>query len=1104
SSNSYMDSETSIVEGQAELSFSDSLEMGLENNNPENNNIINNIGNCSIEDSLMYSMSAMGHVDIHYMAIMSGVLEDEILDYHAGKTIVQRPEGYDRHKNDYEDWVLKVEYLRGNLNTLLRIAEIYNDKYQGRFDFNVKLIKDSMPDPPSFYDIHIKLGASWILSEYIGKFIKHLFKMLASPKIQRTDGKWNINYYVRPLEIYDYFKYGTTDMSARKIIEHTLNASSIKIYDEVVDPDSPSGKKRIVNPNKTVAVINKQQLILDEFQKWLQTDEEIMKELTERYNEVYAFAVPRYDGSMLSFGDISPDTRLYAHQRNAAMRIILSPNTLLCHDVGSGKTYCYVVAVHEMKRLGISRRNMIVVPNATFAGTVAIHKKIYPEDKILEISPASFTPEKRQGVIDEIEKGDYVAIYIAASRFDMLSMTRDHKIASIEEQIKEATIASRNTSDVWTRDYYESKSDKLRKKREKLIEDYFPDERGCFDQLGITCLIIDECQNYKNLTLNTKLDNIVGMHTSGSKKADALLEKVRYIQKNNGKIVFATGTLLTNSISDLYVFQYYLQPDTLKGCSISTFDEWINTFGTTTTNFEIDVDTTNFRYVSRISHYHNLPELMAVFSEVCDFYHIGQNTVNSSNSSDLSINEIDLPDFAGFKDVVVKPSPYLKAFNKALAERTEKIRKKEVKMSEDNILCVVSDGRKAAMDMRILDPTLVIRDDESKAGVCAKKVAENYFNYPGTSQIIFCDFSTPKDTFNEYDEIKFNLIILGVKESDIAFIHDGTTETKKNKLIRDLDAGKIRVMIGSTAKLGVGVNVQKHLLALHHLDAPWRPSDLTQREGRLIRQGNLNKEVFEYRYITENSFDAYVWQILENKQHFIGSFLAGSMSEFHRTESEIDAVTLELSEVKALALGNNLIKDRIVTANQLERARISERERQRQLYMLREKLEGLPSIIKKQKERVETVKADIAYYNKNKISMSKEERLSFGQALMQFIQDKKDCNHEAAFKIYMGFGIYLPLCEEGEEPYLVIRRNGGRTYRLDNIKEKNQDNISRAIDGVLNGMSKRLARYEKEFERLNNELAETENEIKHGNPYNEEVEELREKLIFIDKQLEAG
>lgn len=1074
-------------------------------------------GICSIEDSLAKCIDAKGEVDIYYMAWIAGSTEDEIIEFHGGRTIFQKPDEYMEHRREYEDWVLGVEYLKGNMEELLSEAEDCNNmllaeaeengevsytisgsgvKQELRFDPNIKLIKKAMPEKPNFYDIHMRLGSSWIYGNYIADFIKWLLKLIVNPKVTHADGKWYIKCHITPLDVLNSVAYGTDRMTALKIIENILNATTIKVRDEV-PADNKSGKKYVVNVHETMMAQNKAQLILDKFQEWIQENPRVMEGLRKVYCSIYSYAVPHYDGSFLSLSDINPDINPYRHQRDAAFRIVMSKNTVLCHDVGSGKTFCYIMGVHELYRMGISRKNMIVVPNVTFKGTVQAHKLLYPQDKILEISPDDFKPGEKTEYIEKIMNGDYVAIYIAYSKFDMIGMSYEYMKLELDKEIKESVARSRSAVTIWERDLYHSKIARLEKRRTKLFKDY--DEKisknniedifmDCFDKLGITLLCVDECQNYKNISIDTRLENIVGMHHAGSKKADLMMDKVRCVQQNGGRIIFATGTLITNSMSDMYVFQTYLQPDVMESCSIATFGEWANTFGSITTNFEVDVNSQNYRYMSRISHYHNLPELMAIFTDVCDFYHIDQEEVN-------------LPLFAGFKDIPVKSTKYHKAFNEELVERTDEVRKGVVSVKVDNVLKIITDGRKAALDIRLINEQAVLEEMECKAGLCAKEAAEIYYAYPGTSQVIFCDYSTPKNGFNVYDEVKKYLILRGIPEKEIAFIHDGTSEAKRNKLLNDLDEGVIRIMVGSTQKLGVGVNVQKHLIAIHHLDAPWRPSDLTQREGRLIRQGNENKEVFQYRYITEQSFDAYVWQILENKQRFIGSFLAGSMSEFHRDETDVDEIQLDCAEVKAIAVGNPAIKERIVTANKLERYRIAQKHRAKQLFDLREKLRQLPIDIKNQNYKIVVVKTDQRHYKESKESMNKADREAFGEELLLALSDNTGYDKERLFDTYMGFEVYLPAYMTVDKPHVILSRAGGGRYKVD-MKDKKPVACTQALDGTLIGFENRIEKLNKGLDVLSAQLEDAKEELEKGNPYDDLIEEAKEKLEELDKLLE--
>ena len=1042
---------------------------------------------CSIKDSLAVCLNTC-KVNIHYMAWLSGSTEDEVLAVHKGVTIFQKPEIFARTNDPYEGWVLEPQYIKGNLKHLLKVAAFYNDMYHGRFDVNETHIKSRMPEPPTFDQIYSRIGASWIYISVIKDFVAWLMRMKYKPDITKTEGKWHIRYNYQPLEVLETVTYGTLRMPFKKLLECILDAVTVKVRDEIEDPFSPSGKRYVENVYETTAAQNKADLIIDKFQEFLRLYPHLMERLVNAYSEVYCYAVPKYNGDFLTLSDMNKSVTPYKHQKDAAARIIFSNNTLLCHDVGTGKTYCYVIAVHELYRMKISRKNMVVCPNTTFKGTVEAHRTLYPQDKILEISPDDFTPSDREKTIRKIKEENYVAIYICYSKFDMLGMSKHYHEDKYNKQIKEYRHASNMASDVWEKVTLDSKAGKLKKQRDSFLNKYKEDECNCFDELGITTLVIDECQNYKNFGIESRLENVVGMRNKSSKKAEKLMDKVRYIQSKDGRIVFATGTLLTNSIADLFVFQKYLQPETMEACNISNFGEWANTFGSITTNFEIDVNSQNYRYKSRISHFHNLPELMAVVSEFCDFYH--------TDSSDMK-----LPIFNGYKVIVVPNTPYHEDFNKEIVQRTEDIRKGHSSAKEDNVLKLITDGRKAGIDIRLIYPLAVIEESECKAGRCAIEVAKLYREYPGTSQIIFCDYSTPKDGFNVYDETKKYLVKNGIPEKKIAFIHDGTTEAKKNKLLKDLDSGKLAVMIGSTQKLGVGVNVQKHLIAIHHLDAPWRPADLTQREGRLIRQGNLNKEVFQYRYITEKSFDAYVWQILENKQSFISSFLAGSLSEFHRDESEIDAVTLDLAEVKALAIGNPMIKDRIVTKNKLERARISQKQRYQQLYQLKTELKDIPEKIKQCEKTIAVIKSDREYYKEHKEKLQKEERQAFGEDLIESLKHNHLTVRDRLFDTYMGFEVILPKDMTNEDKYVMVRRKGGGAYRVD-MNDKTPKSCTQALDGTFAGFTNRLSKWNKALDKLLQQKSEVTKEIAKGNEYDEEVELLRRRVEEIDKELE--
>lgn len=590
------------------------------------------------------------------------------------------------------------------------------------------------------------------------------------------------------------------------------------------------------------------------------------------------------------------------------------------------------------------------------------------------------------------------------------------------------------------------------------------------------------------MTIQGSAEGVVGLHAQGSKKCNEMMEKVHYVQDSGGRIIFATGTPLTNSLTDLFILQMYLQPETLRCCGIEYFSEWITAFGERDASFEIDVDGQNFRIKYRYSKFHNLPELMALFSDVCDFYQPPEDE--------------RLPDFKGSTDVLVEKNELQEMYIEDIARRTENIHAGLVKRKDDNLLKVTVDGRKCALDMRLIDPEFKEETEKSRIEMCAQKVFENYEQFPGTSQIVFCDSSTPKKTFNVYDELKKCLVKRGVPSEDVVFIHEGTTEKKRRKLLEDLNIGKIRIMAGSTQKLGIGVNVQKNLLAVHHLDIPWRPSDMVQREGRLIRQGNQNQEVFVYRYITEGSFDSYSWQLLESKQRFISSFLEGTLDESHRSDSDIADTVLSYAEAKALAIGNPLIRKRVETSNQLERLRISQGQRRRQLLEFRRMDGTIQDDIRKREELIRRTRRDLDFYRKHREKLPRNERLEFGEELLEALRDNISRPSERFFDWYQNFRVMLPAQMTLEHPYIILTRQeeDGTSYTIQ-MKDAAAAGVSRKIDYALVHLPDTLHEHQEKLEALRRQLLEVRKELIDGNPYDEMVEKTAEELKEIDKKL---
>ena len=759
------------------------------------------------------------------------------------------------------------------------------------------------PHEITYKDIEVSLGVPWIKPSIIDNFIRYLlgihYKAFKFACYEPITGNWHIeNKGIANDYPNAYTKYGTERYNALRLIEATLNLREIKVYDD--------GTK--FNERETLAALEKQETINSEFKKWIWQDEIRRWEVEEEYNKIFnLYEKKKYDGSKLEFPEMSEDYTLYDYQKDAVQKIISEKNTLLAFDVGAGKTYIMIAAAMKMRQTGISRKNMFVVPNNIVGQWEKIFSELYPKAKILAVEPKTFKPEMRQKVLRQIKTADYDGIIIAYSCFEMIPLSEKYIVNTMDKKTREINdaINELRRGIYW---HYgstplERQKSYIRKLTDELLDSmYSAPGEITFDQLEVTTLFLDEAHNYKNLPIRTTLKNISGINTKGSNKCLEMLSKVRCVQDaNSGRgAVFATGTPLCNSIADTYVMQTYLQNDELKKHNLDKFDNWVKTFAKPEHVCEIDVDTSKFRFVNRFARFFNLPELSRMFSDIAIFY---------------AVDESDLPELEGYTDTVIARNGLLEEYMRSLCERTEQIRAKEVDKYTDNMLKVSTDGRKAALDLRLVGKEQPY-DSRSKIYNCVKNVLEISEKYEGCTQIIFCDYSTPKsEAFDVYNEVKARLVESGISPKEIAFIHSYKSESTKIKLFEDVNSGKIKVLLGSTFKLGIGANVQTKLKAIHHLDVPWRPADMVQREGRILRRGNENKDILIYRYIAEGSFDAYSWQILETKQKFISQFLEGSA--YQRSSTDLEDNVLTYAQVKALALSQPLMKKLAETENEL-------------------------------------------------------------------------------------------------------------------------------------------------------------------------------------------
>lgn len=859
----------------------------------------------SIFDGLIYSLSNLGRVDIEYISSITGEDYKTIICALKG-SIYQNPETWG--ECFYKGWETSEEYLSGNMMRKWKAAKDANKEYNGYFADNVRAIEKVLPPTVATKDIYVTLGSPWVPADVIDDFIEYLLgdwrrhwysindEEDFHTKHDELTGTWEIPFKSRyNHDVKVTRTYGTDRINALHILERTLNMKSVAVTDEVVCNTNSSGKKRVINQSETILAIEKQNKMIKAFQKWVWEDERRKERLEMIFENNFSCVRRRiFDGSFLDFPTMSDSVKLYPYQKNAVARIIFTPNTLLAHDVGAGKTYVMIAAGQEMKRMGLSTKNMYVVPNNIVGQWKNIFSSMYPNAKLLCVDPKSFAPNKREVVLERIRDEDFDGIIIAYSCFEQIPLSKEYYMEELKEKKKLVSELAAQKGKA---------TSKLKKKKEALekalsemalaMDDMY--DTVYFDELGITRLFVDEAHNFKNVPFETKANKVLGINGSGSKRCQDMMDKVHMVQKKNGGkgVVLATGTPITNSITDAYIMQQYLQSGELAMLDLQSFDAWIGMFAERSTEFEIDVDTSSYRLATRFAKFHNLPELTSLLSSIADFHQVDESA--------------GIPMHDGYRDALISKTPAFAAYLDDISQRADDVREGRVSRKDDNMLKITTDGRKAALDLRLVDSNAGFTY-QSKVARCAENVADIYFKTSQTkaTQVIFCDTSTPKSGFNIYDELKTALINLDVPEAQIAYIHDAETEAKRTRLFMKVRNGEVRILIGSTFKLGLGVNIQDRLIALHHIDVPWRPADMTQREGRILRQGNVNSQVYIYRYITEGSFDAYSWQLLETKQRFISGLLSGSLTT--RSGADIEDTVLDYAEVKALAVGNPLVK----------------------------------------------------------------------------------------------------------------------------------------------------------------------------------------------------
>ncbi|MCC8156812.1 MAG: DEAD/DEAH box helicase family protein, partial [Oscillospiraceae bacterium] len=1062
-------------------------------------------------EALALSISEKARVDFVYMSQLTGKDEGALISELHGVVF---------HDPVRDKWQTADEYLSGNVRQKLRDAEFRVERGFKEYLPNVEALKAAQPKDLDASEIEVRLGATWIDRKYIQQFMEEL---LEPPYYLRSSiqvnfaaytGEWNIagKNSVSYSDINAYVTYGTTRASAYRILEDTLNLRDVRIYDTVQDPDGR--ERRILNNKETTLAQQKQQTIKDAFRDWIWKDPERRRTLVTQYNEQFNATRPReYDGSHITFGGINPEITLREHQLNAIAHVLYGGNTLLAHEVGAGKTFEMVAAAMESKRLGLCQKSLFAVPNHLTEQWASEFLRLYPSANILVTTKKDFETHNRKKFCARIATGDYDAVIIGHSQFERIPVSRDRQEHLLIEQIEEIEDGlqelKNNRAERFTIKQLERTRKSLEARLQKLMANDRKDDVITFEQLGVDRLFVDEAHNYKNLFLYTKMRNVAGLSTSDAQKSSDMLLKCRYLDEiTDGKgVIFATGTPVSNSMTELFTMQRYLQHDTLQQQGLTHFDSWASTFGETQTAIELAPEGTGYRARTRFSKFFNLPELMVMFKEVADIKTSDQ--LNLPAPTPIYHNE------------VAQPTVIQQEMVQQLSERASLVHAGRVDASADNMLKITSDGRKLGLDQRVINPNLP-DDPNSKVNLCVNNIVRIWEEGQANrlTQLVFCDISTPKSAptkkiaktvdspelhaleqlteeaepekpFSIYDDIREKLVARGIPREQVAFIHEANTEVRKKELFAKVRSGQVRVLMGSTFKMGAGMNVQDRLIALHDLDCPWRPGDLEQRSGRIIRQGNRNEQVHIYRYVTEGTFDSYLWQTVENKQKFISQIMTSKSPV--RSCEDIDETALSYAEIKALCAGDDRIREKMDLDIDVSRLRLMKANHQSQQYRLEDDLlKRFPKQVEESKSFIAGFEADLKTLAEHPcpkegfVGMEVKgdfltDKDNAGAALLEAFQDVKGME-PVSIGSYRGFSMSLTVEDFGRDFVLTLK--GQMSCRVELGKDA-RGNLTR-IDNALAGIPKRL---KTALDRLDNLYAQMENaKAELGKPFPQENE----------------
>ena len=1050
-------------------------------------------------EALAVSIGERAGVDLSYMSQLSGKTEEELTEELAG-VIFKNPIG--------EKWEPSDEYLSGNVREKLQTAKQFAEDHP-EYQVNVQYLEQVQPKDLDASEIEARLGATWISEDYITRFMAETFHtpryyVGSKVKVQYAEvtGQWNV--MGKNVDSYGNAlvtsTYGTQRANAYRLLEDALNLRDTKIYDTVQDAD---GEHRELNRKETMLAQQKQELIKEEFKEWIFKDLHRREDLCKIYNERFNSIRPReYDGSHIQFVGMNPEITLMPHQKNAVAHVLYGNNTLLAHCVGAGKTFQMIAAGMESKRLGLSQKNLYVVPNHLTEQWGSDFLRLYPGANILVATKKDFEPANRKRFCSRIATGDYDAVIIGHTQFEKIPLSKERQIAMLEDQIADITFsieeAAHQAGQNYTIKQLEKTKKSLQTRMKKLNDQTRKDDVVTFEQLGVDRLFVDESHSFKNLFLYTKMRNVAGISQTDAQKSSDMFMKCRYMDELTGGrgITFATGTPVSNSMTELYTIMRYLQYDTLMRMGMGHFDSWAATFGETVTAIELSPEGTGYRAKTRFARFFNLPELISIFKEAAD--------IQTSDMLNLPVPE------AEFINEVLKPSEEQQDMVAAFSERAESVRAGMVNPTEDNMLKITNDGRKCALDQRLLNE-LLPDAEKSKVNTCVENAFQVWDEGKAdrTTQLIFCDLSTPKGdgTFNVYDDVRNKLAARGIPKEEIAFIHEYNTEAKKAELFAKVRAGQVRILMGSTPKLGAGTNVQDRLIALHHLDCPWKPSDLEQQEGRILRQGNQNDKVKIFRYVTENTFDAYMWQILENKQKFISQIMT-SKSPVRACE-DVDDTALSYAEIKALATGNPYIKEKMDLDVRVSKLKLLKANHTSQIYRLESDIaKNFPVQISALKERIAGMQVDsqvvksVDLQDNDTFAMTVgnvlyEDKKEAGEALIAACAGLKTVSTGGKVGEYHGFTLSASYNMFSNAFELTVK--GKCSYKLE-IGKDPVGNMQR-IHNTLSSIDRRLTESEQKLETVQQQLATAQEEVKKPFPKEAELNEKMERLSELNALL---